>query len=103
MRHFGFWSLNGCRVVSGVGGPADEARYGYAYGALANHAEGGEERFEVCLDPQTDRVLYRIRAVSWPQATLARPAARAHAPGRFRRDSAAAMRRAVATCAVAPR
>jgi uncharacterized protein (UPF0548 family) len=105
IRHFGFWSLNGCRVVSGVGGPADEARYGYAYGALTNHAEGGEERFEVCLDPQTDRVLYRIRAVSWPQATLARlgqPLVRM-LQARFRTDSAAAMRRAVATCAVAPR
>jgi uncharacterized protein (UPF0548 family) len=97
IRHLGFWSLNGCRVVSGVGGPDDPARYGYAYGALTNHAEGGEERFEVFLDPQTDHVIYRIRAISWPQATLARlgqPIVR-RLQARFRTDSAAAMMRAV--------
>jgi uncharacterized protein (UPF0548 family) len=97
IRHFGFWSLNGCRVVYGVGGSTDVARYGYAYGALTNHAEGGEEVFEVVLDRQTDQVLYRIRAVSWPQATLARigqPLVRV-LQARFREHSAAAMTRAV--------
>jgi uncharacterized protein (UPF0548 family) len=96
IRHLGFWSLNGCRVVYSVGSP-NEARYGYAYGTLTNHAESGEEAFDVCLDPRTDRVMYRIRAVSWPQATLARigqPVVRA-LQARFRADSAAAMRRAI--------
>jgi uncharacterized protein (UPF0548 family) len=92
IRHFGFWSLNGCRVLYGVGGP-DEARFGFAYGTLTNHAEAGEELFEVFMDPQTDEVLYRIRATSWPQATLARagqPIVRV-LQARFRRHSGAAM------------
>ncbi len=97
IRHVGFWSLNGCRVVYSVGGPDDAARYGYAYGALTNHAEGGEEVFDVCLDPRTDEVVYRIRAISWPQARLARlgqPIVRL-LQGRFREHSAAAMGRAI--------
>ncbi len=65
-------------------------------GTLTNHAEAGEELFEVFIDPQTDDVMYRIRAISWPQATLARvgqPIVRV-LQARFRRDSAAAMERA---------
>jgi uncharacterized protein (UPF0548 family) len=97
IRHLGFWSLNGCRVVYSIGGPDDAARFGFAYGTLTNHAESGEELFEVFVDPRTDAVMYRIRATSWPQATLARigqPIARA-LQARFRRHSAAAMKRAV--------
>jgi len=96
IRHLGFWSLNGCRVVYSVGCLNDGARFGFAYGALTNHAEGGEELFEVFIDPQTDEVIYRIRATSWPQTTLARvgqPIVRAF-QARFRRQSAAAMKRA---------
>jgi uncharacterized protein (UPF0548 family) len=97
IRHFGFWSLNGCRVVYCVGSPADDARFGFAYGTLTNHAEAGEELFEVFTDPQTGEVVYRIRATSWPQATLARvgqPIVRA-LQARFRRHSVAAMKRAI--------
>ena len=72
IRHLGCWSLNGCRVLYSVGCPADDARFGYAYGTLTNYAETGEELFEVFIDPGTDDVMYRIRATSWPQATLAR-------------------------------
>src|SRR4051812_48323121 len=36
IRHVGFWSLNGCRVVYAVTG--DPARFGFAYGTLTNHA-----------------------------------------------------------------
>jgi uncharacterized protein (UPF0548 family) len=96
IRHLGFWSLNGCRVLYRVGGLNDVARFGFAYGTLINHAEAGEELFEVFLDPQTDEVNYRIRAISWPQVTLARvgqPIVRA-LQARFRRHSAAAMQRA---------
>ena len=95
IRHLGFWSLNGCRVLYSVGG-LDGARFGFAYGTLTNHAESGEELFEVFIDPQTDAVMYRIRAASWPQAALARigqPIVRA-LQARFRRHSAAAMKRA---------
>jgi uncharacterized protein (UPF0548 family) len=97
IRHFGLWSLNGCRVLSTVGGVDDVARFGFVYGTLTNHAESGEELFEVCIDPQTDSVVYRIRAVSWPQATLARigqPVVRM-LQERFRNDSTAAMKNAV--------
>jgi uncharacterized protein (UPF0548 family) len=70
VRHLGFWSLNGCRVLYHVGS-RDDARFGFAYGTLTNHAECGEELFEVFLDPQGD-VVYRIRASSRPRAVLAR-------------------------------
>jgi uncharacterized protein (UPF0548 family) len=96
IRHLGFWSLNGCRVLYGVGCLDDVARFGFAYGTLTNHAESGEELFEVFIDPRTDEVVYRIRAISWPQATLARvgqPIVRV-LQERFRDHSAAAMKRA---------
>ena len=72
IRHLGFWSLNGCRVLYTVGSQGDVARFGFAYGTLTNHAESGEELFEVFIDPRTEEVAYRIRATSSPQATLAR-------------------------------
>lgn len=96
IRHLGFWSLNGCRVLYCVGDEANDARFGFAYGTLTNHAESGEELFEVFIDPPTDEVIYRIRAISWPQATLARvgqPIVRG-LQERFRDESAAAMKRA---------
>ncbi len=97
IRHFGFWSLNGCRVVYHVGPHGAGERFGYAYGTLPNHAEGGEELFEVSMDPRTLAVTYRIRATSWPNAMLAhlgQPVVR-HLQARFRQDSMAAMVRAV--------
>ena len=93
IQHLGFWSLNGCRVLYTVGG---DGRFGFAYGTLTNHAESGEELFDVFLDPESDEVRYRIRATSRPQAALARlgqPIVRA-LQARFRRDSVAAMKRA---------
>ncbi len=98
VRHLGFWSLNGTRVLYHVGGDDGRRSFGFAYGTLTNHAENGEELFEVSIDPENGDVTYRIRAVSWPQSPLARiglPFARL-LQARFRRDSAAAMRRAVA-------
>ena len=96
IRHLGFWSLNGCRVLYTVGGRDDAARSGWAYGTLTNHAESGEELFEVCMDPQTGDVTYRIRAMSRPQAMVTRvgqPIVRA-LQARFRRHSGDAMKRA---------
>jgi uncharacterized protein (UPF0548 family) len=96
IRHLGFWSLNGCRVLYRVACLDDAARFGFAYGTLTNHAESGEELFDVFLDPESDEVTYRIRATSKPQAALAligQPFVRA-IQARFRRDSAAAMKRA---------
>jgi uncharacterized protein (UPF0548 family) len=97
IRHLGFWSLNGARVLYQVGGSDGEDAFGFAYGTLTNHAESGEELFEVSIDAQTRAVLYRIRAVSWPQSPLAwigQPIVRL-LQERFRWDSADAMRRAI--------
>ena len=97
IRHLGFWSVNGARVVYHVGGNDNRTSCGFAYGTLTNHAQHGEELFEVRIDPDSSDVLYRIRAVSWPQSPLARiglPIVRL-LQARFRRDSAAAMKRAV--------
>jgi len=98
IRHLGFWSLNGCRVLYIVGS-RDDARFGFAYGTLTNHAEAGEELFEVFLNPASADVLYRIRAVSRPRVLLTRlgqPVARA-LQARFRRDSGRALTRAIRT------
>jgi uncharacterized protein (UPF0548 family) len=95
VRHLGFWSLNGCRIVYGLGDRDRGTRFGFAYGTLSNHAESGEELFEVSLQPETGNVIYRVRAVSRPRAPLARlgyPLTRA-LQARFRQESAAAMRR----------
>jgi uncharacterized protein (UPF0548 family) len=96
IRHLGFWSLNGGRVVYGVGDRHLGNHFGLAYGTLTNHAEAGEELFEVALNPDSGEVTYRIRAVSWPRVALTRigyPITR-WLQAAFRRDSAEAMRRA---------
>jgi uncharacterized protein (UPF0548 family) len=98
VRHLGFWSLNGCRVVYGVGDRQTGSSFGFAYGTLTNHAELGEEIFEVIFEPESAEVVYRIQAVSKPHAALARvgyPLAR-YFQERFRRDSTSALRRAIA-------
>lgn len=98
VQHCGFWSLNGCRIVSVVHESREDLRAGFAYGTLTNHVEEGEERFEVFVDSRTDDVMYRLRAVSRPRAVLARaayPVAR-WLQARFRRDSARAMNRVTA-------
>jgi uncharacterized protein (UPF0548 family) len=80
-----------------VGDGEQDSRFGYAYGALTNHAEAGEELFEVFIDPRTEEVFYRIRAVSWPRVMLThlgQPIVRV-LQARFRKDSVNAMRRAV--------
>jgi uncharacterized protein (UPF0548 family) len=97
VHHLGFWSLNGCRVVYGIGDMQRGTDFGFAYGTLTNHAEMGEEIFEVMLEPESESVIYRIRAVSKPRAALARvgyPITRVFQE-RFRRDSLIAMRRAL--------
>jgi uncharacterized protein (UPF0548 family) len=97
VHHLGFWSLNGCRVVYTLGDRQKGASFGFAYGTLSNHAEMGEEIFEVSLVPETEEVVYRIRAVSKARATLAKlgyPFTRS-LQARFRRDSIAALRRAI--------
>jgi uncharacterized protein (UPF0548 family) len=99
VRHLGFWSLNGCRVLYSIGDHESRAAFGFAYGTLTNHAEMGEELFEVEMNPKTEEVIYRIRAVAKPRALPARigyPITRL-LQARFRRDSIVAMRKAIRT------
>ena len=96
VNHLGFWSLNGCRIVYTIGDRDSATQFGFAYGTLTNHAERGEEIFEVSIDAASEEVMFRLRAASKPRATLARlgyPFTRA-LQARFRRDSLAAMLRA---------
>jgi uncharacterized protein (UPF0548 family) len=93
IRHLGFWSANGARIVSRALATPARPAFGFSYGTLTNHAERGEELFEVFLDVASGDVKYRIRAVSQPRAMLARigyPIARS-LQARFRRESVTAM------------
>ena len=93
-QHFGFWSINVCRIVYTIDEPR---RYGLAYGTLPEHAETGEERFTVEWRDD-DSVRYEILAFSrekHPLAKVAYPLSRM-LQARFRRDSGLAMQRAVA-------
>jgi uncharacterized protein (UPF0548 family) len=99
LRHWGLWSLNGSRVVYGV----EEATgvyssFGFAYGTLTNHAERGEEIFQVNFDRQTRDVTYTVRAASQPRALAAKVAITSvrSLQERFRRESCEALRRAIA-------
>jgi uncharacterized protein (UPF0548 family) len=93
----GLWFLNPCRVVYAELSP-DRNSASYAYGTLRGHAECGEERFRVSLDPATEEVQYEIAAFSRPAIALARlgyPFAR-RLQKRFAASSAQALARAIA-------
>ena len=72
VHHFGFYSLNACRIVYVVDEEGPMKRFGFAYGTLAQHAESGEERFTVEWNRDDDRVWYDILAFSRPKKMLAR-------------------------------
>jgi uncharacterized protein (UPF0548 family) len=95
ISHFGFWSMNACRIVYVIDEHGSSERYGFAYGTLPDHGERGEERFSVELD--TDQtVWYDLYAFSRPSpiARVAYPFARV-LQKRFATDSKAAMQKAV--------
>ena len=98
IRHYGFWSLNACRVVYLLDEEADGIRRtGFAYGTLPAHAEIGEERFSIEWRLDDDSVWYDLYAFSRPGHLLARlgyPLAR-RLQRRFARDSRQAMLDAV--------
>ena len=94
-RHYGFWSLNACRVVYTVDEheAADGARrVGFAYGTLRDHGAAGEERFTVerAADNSVWYDLYAISRPGHPLAWLGYPLAR-RLQRRFARASKAAM------------
>lgn len=70
--HFGFYSLNACRIVYTVDEEGSVNRFGFAYGTLAEHAESGEERFTVEWKRADDTVWYDILAFSRPRQMLAK-------------------------------
>lgn len=97
IRHFGFWSLNACRIVYVFEERGAVQRYGFAYGTLREHGETGEERFGVEWHREDDSVWYDLYAFSRPRHPLARlgyPLSRS-LQKRFAAESKAAMVRAV--------
>jgi uncharacterized protein (UPF0548 family) len=72
MRHFGFYSLNACRIVYVVDEDGRVKRFGFAHGTLMKHAERGEERFMVEWNRDEDQVWYDILAFSRSREMLAR-------------------------------
>jgi len=72
VRHFGFFSLNSCRIVYLIDNDAETKQFGFAYGTLEEHAESGEERFTVEWSQASDKVYYDILAFSRPRKMLAR-------------------------------
>jgi len=95
IHHFGFWSLNACRIVYTVEETGAVERFGFAYGTLSDHGERGEERFTVEWRHEDDSVWYDIYAFSRPSSPLAwlgYPLTR-RLQKRFATDSKAAMTR----------
>lgn len=92
-HHFGFWSLNACRVVYLIDEDGPVKKFGFAYGTLSSHVERGEERFVIEWDQTHDTVSYEILAFSRPNQLLVRlgfPLAR-RLQKRFAKDSLSVM------------
>ena len=97
VHHFGFYSLNACRIVYVVNEDAPTKRFGFAYGTLAEHAGRGEERFTVEWNREDDTVWYDILAFSCPRYMFARlgyPLSRS-LQRKFAKDSKLAMLQSV--------
>ena len=96
-KSLGLWWVSACRVIYVVDEDGPTATFGFAYGTLPQHMAAGEERFQVEWDKVTGAVWYDILSFSQARhvfAQLGYPLFR-RAQSRFRRDSAAAMQRAV--------
>ncbi len=102
-RSIGLWWLNACRIVVVMDEDGPMRRFGFAYGTLPDHAGSGEERFLVEWDRADGGVFYDILAFSRPRHFLAKLGYWwvRRVQKRFGRNSAAAMRRAVAAATVA--
>ncbi len=95
-RTYGLWSLNVSRIIYVIEDRGDVERFGFAYGTLPHHVERGEERFSIEWDHATDKVWYRITAISQPKHWLVNLAHRLarKTQRRFARDSVCAIRAA---------
>lgn len=92
-RHFGFWSLNPCRIIYVLEEEGTIQRSGFAFGTLPGHAEQGEERFAIEWDHISDSVWYDLFSFARPHQPLAKigsPLARL-IQRRFAKDSQQAM------------
>ena len=97
-RALGLWVLSACRVVYVVEEQQPIRRFVFAYGTLPEHAESGEERFQVEWHQEDDTVWYDILAFSRPNQLFSRmayPYVR-HKQKQFARESMLAMKTAVA-------
>lgn len=96
ISHFGFWSLNACRIAYVIEEHGTLEKYGFAYGTLQEHGEIGEERFTVEFNPSDGSVWYDLYAFPrpGPAARLAYPFSRS-LQRRFATESKEAMQRAV--------
>jgi len=97
IKHFGFWSINCCRIVYVLDEDGPIQRFGFAYGTLPEHAEKGEERFTVEWHRSSDLVYYEIVSFSRPgniAVKMAYPLAHG-LQNRFLHHSLAAVARAV--------
>ena len=95
-RALGRWVLNACRVVYVLEEEEPVRRFTFGYGTLPEHAESGEERFQVEWR-EDDSVWYDILAFSRPNQLFSRiayPYVR-HKQKQFARDSMSAMKAAV--------
>lgn len=97
-HQLGLWSLNRCRVVYVLDedGP-EEARFGFAYGTLAEHAVAGEERFLATWDKRTDVVrfgIFKFSRLRHPLVRLVAPVAR-YLQRRFTTEAIGALAQAV--------
>ena len=72
VHHFGFYSLNACRIVYVIDEDGSTKRFGFAYGTLWEHAESGEERFMVEWKRDEDEIWYDLLAFSRPRKMAAR-------------------------------
>ena len=70
-RALGLWVLNACRIVYVVEEEEPIRRFAFAYGTLPEHAESGEERFQVEW-LEDDSVWYDILAFSRPNQLFSR-------------------------------
>lgn len=99
-RHFGFWSLNACRIIYTIEENGDfKRRSGFAFGTLPEHVEEGEERFTVEWDGQRNEVWYELFAFARPKPLLAKlsyPLTRL-IQRRFAAGSFGAMKRAISS------
>lgn len=95
-RALGLWVLNACRLVYVIEEDEPIRRCAFAYGTLPEHAESGEERFQVEWH-EDDSVWYDILAFSRPNqlfSKIAHPYVR-YKQKHFARDSISAMKAAV--------